>query len=313
MELMEMEMETKSKTIKLITHNGSFHADDIFAAATLSLMLEKRGESFKIIRTRNHEIINKGDYVFDVGGIYDEKTDRFDHHQLDFKEKRENNILYSSFGLVWKKYGKELCGSEKVKEIIDNKLVISIDANDNGVDLCKNNFENILPYTVIDVFSVFSPTALENMEKDTQFLKVFAWAKEILKREVKKANDQIEIKKIIQNFYQSSYDKRLIVIDTLKVSRYEIWDALQEFSEPLFIVYSTADDWRIVAMRSNNNSFKNRKDFPKTWASLRDEEFQKISKVSDAIFCHRGLFLAGVKSKEGAITLAQKALLEPSN
>jgi uncharacterized UPF0160 family protein len=42
---------------------------------------------------------------------------------------------------------------------------------------------------------------------------------------------------------------------------------------------------------------------------LKDEELQKISGVSDATFCHRGLFLAGAKSKEGAIKLAEIALL----
>jgi len=61
-------------------------------------------------------------------------------------------------------------------------------------------------------------------------------------------------------------------------------------------------------MRLNPNSFENRKDFPNTWAGLRDEEFQKVSGVSDAVFCHRGLFLIGAKSKEGAIKLAQIAL-----
>lgn len=42
-----MEMETKNKTTKLITHNGSFHTDDIFAVATLSLMLEKKVKILK--------------------------------------------------------------------------------------------------------------------------------------------------------------------------------------------------------------------------------------------------------------------------
>ena len=110
-------METNNK--KLITHNGSFHTDDIFAAAALSLMLEKKGDSFEIIRTHDPEAIEKGDYVFDVGGIYDEEKNRFDHHQKSFKEKRENDILYSSFGLVWKKYGLEISGSEKIAKIVE--------------------------------------------------------------------------------------------------------------------------------------------------------------------------------------------------
>jgi uncharacterized UPF0160 family protein len=134
------------------------------------------------------------------------------------------------------------------------------------------------------------------------------WAKEILQREIKKANDQIKITRIIQDFYKKSKDKRLVIIDKPKVSRSEIWDALQDFPEPLFVVYGDYENWSIVAMRKEKNIFRNRKDFPKAWAGLRDKELQKISGVSDAVFCHRGLFLAVAKSKEGAIKLAQIAV-----
>jgi len=292
---------------KLITHNGSFHTDDIFACATLCLILEKNDEKFEIIRTKDEEMIKNGDFVFDVGGIYDEEKNRFDHHQRGGAGKRENDIEYSSFGLIWKKFGAEICGSQKVADMIDKKLAAPIDAFDNGIDLIKNNFENILPYTIDNVLSIFSPTSLEDMNKDEQFLKALVWAKEILKREIKKANDKIEITRIIQNSYKKSSDKRLIVIDKPKVSRYEVWDALQDFPEPLFVVYNS-DEWRVVAMRLNYNSFENRKDFPKTWAGLRNEEFQKTSGVFDAIFCHRGLFLASAQSKEGAVKLAQIAV-----
>ena len=291
---------------KLITHDGSFHADDLFACATLCILLEKKGETFEIIRTRDSEIINNGDYVFDVGGIYNEENNRFDHHQKGGAGRRDNGIEYSSFGLVWKKFGEELCGSKESMQIVDNKLVAPIDAGDNGFDLIEKKYD-IFPYLIQDVFSTFKPTSLEDMDIDKQFLKAFVWAKEILSREIKRANDQIEITKIIQNFYKNSNDKRLIIIDTPKVSRFEIWDALQDFSEPLFVVYKT-DEWRIVAMRLNSNSFENRRDFPKAWAGIKDEEFQKVSGVSDATFCHRGLFLTGAKTKEGAIKLAQIAL-----
>lgn len=297
----------KKKKI-LATHDGSFHADDIFACVSLSLMFEKKREKFKIIRTRDEEIIKNSDYVFDVGGIYDSKNNRFDHHQPGGAGKRENGIEYSSFGLVWKKYGEEICGSKKSAEMIDNKLVAHVDADDNGIDLYKNNFKNVFPYLIQDVLAIFKPTSLEDMDKDEQFLKALGWAKEILKREIKKANDQIEITKIIQNFYKNSPNKRLIVIDAPKVSRYEIWDALQDFPGPLFIVYETSDEWRVIAMHLSYNSFENRKNFPKAWAGLRDEELQKISGVSDAIFCHNSLFLIGAKSKEGAIKLAKIAL-----
>ncbi|MEK7471538.1 MAG: MYG1 family protein [Patescibacteria group bacterium] len=298
----------KKNKLKLVTHNGSFHADDVFACATISLMLEKKDKKFEIIRNRDKEIIEDGDYVFDVGGIYDAEKNRFDHHQKGGAGGRLNGIEYSSFGLVWKKFGLEICGIQEVVDFVDQKLVSSIDAGDNGIDLYKNNFKNVLPYTVNDVLSIFSGTALENFDKDEQFFKALVWAKEILKREIKKTNDQIEITKIIQGFYKNSLDKKLVVVDKPKVSRYEIWDALQDFSEPLFVVYGDSEDWSVVAMRKEINSFGNRKNFPTSWGGLKEKELKSITGVSDAVFCHRNLFMAVAKSKEGAIKLAQIAV-----
>mgnify|MGYP001564109313 CR=1 FL=1 len=299
---------SSKKSLKLVTHDGSFHSDDIFAAATLQIYLEKKGEAFEIIRTRDEEIIKNGDFVFDVGGIYDEKNNRFDHHQVGGAGKRENNIPYSSFGLVWQKFGIEIAGSGDTADFVEQKLVTPVDANDNGIDLFQGNFPDILAYTVQDVFAIFSPTALESLEKDEQFAKALVWAKEILRREIKKANDQTEIRKIIRDFYTKTKDKRLIVIDAPKVSRFEIWDALQYYPEPLFVVSGGDEDWYTVAMRKEKNSFGNRKDFPAPWAGLKMKKLRAITGVSDAVFCHNNLFLAVANSKEGAIKLAQIAV-----
>jgi uncharacterized UPF0160 family protein len=297
------------KTVKkLVTHDGSFHSDDIFACATLCLFLEKNGEKFKIIRTRDEEEIKSGDYVFDVGGIYDEKTNRFDHHQIGGAGKRANGIEYAACGLVWKKFGIELCSSREVVDVIDQKLFSPIDAFDNGISLYKSNFDDVLPFTINDVMSVFSPTSLENMSKDEQFLKAISFAKEILQREIKKTGDRIEITKIIQDFYKNSIDNRIVVVDKPKVSRYEVWNALQDFSEPLFVIYGDGDGWAAVAMKKEKNSFINRKNFPKSWAGLKDEELENVTGVPGAVFCHRGLFLTVAKTKEGAIKLAQIAV-----
>ena len=297
----------KKKSIKLVTHDGSFHADDIFAAAALSIMLSNKGETFEIIRTRDQKIINNADYVFDLGRIYKENLNRFDHHQTGGAGEREG-IPYSSFGLVWKKFGGEITGNKKITDIIERKLVMPVDVNDNGVDLYKNNFPNIFPYTLQDVFAIFSPTAFEDLDKNKQFIKALAWAKEILQREIKKAKDQIEIAKIIKNFYKKTKDKKLIIIDKPKVSRFEIWDALQDFPEPLFVVYGDKEDWSIVAMRKEKNSFGSRKNFPISWGGLSYKDLQKITGVSNAVFCHRALFMAVAKSKEGAVKLAQLAI-----
>ena len=301
---MGMEMNTNKK--KLITHDGSFQADDIFAAASLSLFLEKRGEDFEIIRTRNPKIIETGDYVFDVGGIYDSATNRFDHHQLSFQEKRSNGILYSSFGLVWKKFGIELCNSDKAKEIIDNKLVAPIDANDNGFDLVENKYD-ISPYGIENFFYSMRPSWSENiLEMNKNFEKCVSIAKIVLEREIVYAKDFIQAQKEVKEIYEKTSDKKIIILD----KDYSHQPNYSDFSDLLFVIYPRESDgfWTLRAVRKDENKFDNRKNLPSSWATLRDEELQKVTGVENAVFCHRALFMAIAKTKEGAIKLAQIAL-----
>ncbi len=293
---------------KLITHNGPFHSDDIFAAATLSLYLEKQGEEFEIIRTRDEEIIKNADYVFDVGGIYDEAANRFDHHQQGGAGKRENNIDYASFGLVWKKFGTEMCGSQKSRDIIDTKVASPIDAHDNGI-LLVDFKKDIYPYTIQRVFEmVMRPTWQEDISLTNDFFFMCVnMAKEILKREIKHAQDRILAEENVLQLYNASVDKRIIFLDKY----YPFSDVISSFPEPLFVVSPRREDslWAIIAVSNPGpKTFINRKDLPEAWAGLRDEELQKVTGVSDAIFCHRGKYLAVAGSKDGAMKLAQIAV-----
>ncbi len=299
---------------KLVTHNNSFHSDDIFACATLCLLLKKKGENFEIIRTRDEEIINNADYVFDVGGIYDETKDRFDHHQKGgvggrfflSNEGKEELIEYSSFGLIWKKFGIELCGDKKVVDIVDKKLVAPIDAGDNGFDLVENKYE-IYPYFIHHVFSSMEPTWREdNSKKDEIFLKCVEIAKIILSREIIQAHDALLAEDKVIEIYNNTQDKRIIILD----KHYPYEYALKDFPEPLFVIYPREIDnsWTIKAIRKDPQTFNNRKDFPISWGGLRIEELIKVTGVNDAVFCHKGLFLAVAKTKEGAIKLAQIAV-----
>src|SRR3990167_2930192 len=76
------------------THDGSFHADEVTACAFL--ILYNFIDKDKIHRTRDPIEINNCEYVCDVGGIYDPKHKRFDHHQKEYKEE------LSSAGMVLK-------------------------------------------------------------------------------------------------------------------------------------------------------------------------------------------------------------------
>ena len=147
----------------------------------------------------------------------------------------------------------------------------------------------------------------EDVTDDEMFLKCVAIAKEILMREIIQAKDGVLAEEIIIATYEKTVDKRIIVLD----KNYSFEYSLNNFPEPLFIISpnrTIKDKWSVRAVRKDPKTFVNKKDFPKLWAGLRDEELQKISGVPDAVFCHRALFMAVAKSKEGAIKLAQIAI-----
>jgi hypothetical protein len=58
---------TNMKTV--VTHNGKFHPDDVFAVATI--MLVEGNENVTVVRTREKAVISGADWVVDVGGEYD--------------------------------------------------------------------------------------------------------------------------------------------------------------------------------------------------------------------------------------------------
>jgi uncharacterized UPF0160 family protein len=298
------------KRKKLITHNGSFHSDDIFACATLSILLEKEEQRFEVIRTRDQKTIDSADYVFDVGGIHDPLTNRFDHHQKGGAGKRENGIEYSSFGLVWKKFGTKICGTEEVAKIIDDRLVAPVDAFDNGIDLVENKHK-ISPYFIQHLFFTMRPFVSEksSVVNNKLFLESVLIAKKILLREIMHTKDTVLSEQNIISIYNETKDKRILILDENFHDHNE--EILSKLNETLFVIYPKEDKmWGIRAVKESPKTFKNRKDFPRAWAGLRDEELQNITKIKEAVFCHKGLFLAVAKSKEGAIKLAELALLE---
>lgn len=300
-------MENKNnKKIKLVTHNGSFHADDVFACATLTLIMEKWGQDFEVIRTRDMSVIQTGDYVFDVGCIYDPDTNRFDHHQMGGAGKRDNGIEYSSFGLVWKHLGKELCGSQEIWERVERKLCQPIDAGDNGQNITKAVYENVFPYELHNAISIFLPTWKEkDTDRDVVFLELVSHAKKILSREIVLGSHFAEGKEKVLEAYNNTQDKRVIVLN----EHYSWKDILINFPEPLYVVSEREDGtWSVHAVLQEINSFKNRKDLPQSWAGLQNEDLVKVTGVEDAVFCHRAMFLAVAKSKAGAIKLAELAI-----
>lgn len=289
--------------MKIATHNGTFHADDVFGVALLKTLYPDA----EFIRTRDEALLKTADIVLDVGAVYDPAKKRFDHHQQGAPQ-RENGITYSAFGLLWKEYGLEYCGgNEAVWEQIDKELVQFIDAFDNGNDLYELNGKGVAPFDITDIVRIFNPRMLTTSETfDEQFFKAVELAAGILERFVAKISDRLKGEEMFWKAYQDATDKRFVILNTYV----PIAGIAEEYPNVLFVVYpsETGEQWMVQAVRKTLKSFESRKLLPEKWASLRSDELAAISGVSDAVFCHTKRFIAGARSKEGALQLLKQAL-----
>lgn len=300
-------MMKKSK--KLVTHNGSFHVDDLFATAVLSILNK---EKIKIIRTRDPEIIATGDYVYDVGGVYDEALRHFDHHQKGGAGKRENGIPYSSLGLVWKAYGEKICGSKEAALEIEEKIVEPIDAKDNGVDISVPKYNGIISYSAEQIFHAYAPTWLEeNNDIDKIFKNEVKKIVQLLEREIEIAKTDVLGKELIRKAYIASENKKVILLKK-DFPRYLVQNVLPNFSEPIYFIYPSghSEYWKVEAVRENLNTMKSRKLFPEAWRGLMhgSKKLYEMTGVEGFRFCHSSGFFLNTTTKEGAIKLAQIAL-----
>ncbi len=289
----------------IVTHNGAFHTDEIFAVATILLALS--GKKSRIVRTRDESFFGSADFVVDVGGVYEPSTNRFDHHQIGGAGARENNLPYASFGLVWRKYGEELSGSKEAARRIDLRLVCPVDAVDNGVASAGMIFENIYSYTITDFFSSFYPLYnAGHADTDKAFLEAVTAAKELLQREIDRTYVVIELEERVREIYSGTEKKEIIIFD----DRYPWKEVLIAYPEPVYVIYpdKNNDAWAVKAVNVGPQSFALRKPFPEEWAGKQGRDLAEASGVPDAIFCHNARFIAIAKSKEGAMALANKAL-----
>jgi len=284
----------------IATHNGNFHADDVFSIAALKCIFP----SFKLIRTRDSELIAKADIVLDVGGEYDADADRFDHHQRGGAGERENGIPYSSFGLIWQKYGLQICEDDQnVADAVDKGLVSTIDAIDCGH--VEGVYHGI---SLSQTIGMFNPTWQEDSHFDACFDEAVEFASRVLMRFIASANGGISAKTIVAEAIEKAADSRVIVLE-----KYTPWKrtvlALSE--EALYMVYpSQTGQWRIQTVPVELGSFEDRKSLPKPWAGLSDKALKDVTGIDDAMFCHNGCFIAGAESFESTMKMAAMALAE---
>jgi uncharacterized UPF0160 family protein len=282
--------------MNIVTHDERFHADDVFSTALMQIIF---GDDANVKRSRDAKVIENADIVYDVGGIYDEEKNRFDHHQQGGSGERDNGIPYAAFGLVWKKWGEELCGSKQAADIVDKKLVQVIDARDNGFQTHEKKHEDYTSYSIDTMIKSFVPSWKEEERYDERFFNAVNFVRPILEREIELVKHKMEAIPLVEKAYSDAEDKRVIILD-----RFIPWaEVLNKYEEPAFVIAPDllSGKWKMVAVQEEG--FVNRIDPPMEWRGLYDEDLQKVTGVSDAVFCHRSGFLCVAGSREGIMKM----------
>ena len=293
--------------MKVATHSGSFHADEVFALAALTLL----HPAVEIVRTRDADALAAADLRVDVGFRDDPATGDFDHHQKGGAGERPNGVRYASFGLVWREFGARVCdGDADVAARVDQSLVQGVDANDTGQAVVAPIVEGVRPMTVSGVIGGLNRRWDEDLtaeDERARFDAAVELARGIVEREIASAAAGQRAVRIVEAAVGRARDPRVIELER-DVPWKEV--VVTQAPDALFVVYPKRQGWGLEAVPRELGSFTNRRDLPEAWAGLDGPDLARLTGVQDALFAHAKRFLAVARSREGIAALAEQALAE---
>lgn len=250
--------------MKLITHKGVFHADEVFAIAILSKIYRE----YELIRTydiTDYHLKSKFCFVLDIGREYTPSKHNFDHHQ-DPKLPATNILIYDYLANdIHKIYGIDKSMAEKFDDIVKSKLLNFISDMDVGSILEEDirNIPNIS--SIISGFNVF----------ENGFDMALDLAKNVVEStfiNAKKAIDTLVIWKSLENVNPYVKIQR---DDTVMVD----WKSLaKEDNIYLLIQPNARGGWQIVSRSTNEyiipsddkQSFRHNSGFMVVYPELSD-------------------------------------------
>lgn len=298
-----------------ITHGGQMHADDVFATAILILLNEVRNNSEPLLVYRAKDEKELEGIGFDTDKdpiIYDIGLGQFDHHQKGGNGRRPNGIPYASAGLLWRRFGKEICNhfGFNMTEMVDKSLIEGIDARDNGVNIestCEpgQSEESINQYTVSDIVmarnSVYAP--------NIAFMSSVGFAVSILYTEIIRLSEiwSDENKNIIVEAANLMTNGNILILP--KFIQWKYWLNKLSMDNSLYrdimiVIYpSKRGGYQWMLVPNTPTSFNTKISAPVGICGLPREELRKL--FPDAIFIHPNGFTGSNDTLEGAVEVAK--------
>ena len=270
------------------THNGKFHADDVFSAALLLYL----NPEIRIFRG-NRVPEDFAGIVFDIG------RGRYDHHQKDSRI-RENGIPYAAFGLLWEELGADILG-EELAEKFDESFVQPLDNNDNTGE--KNELASLI--------GSFNPAWDSEDNNDEAFFQAVSVAGMILdhkferylgnERADQRVNELLKAKE--EQSLENTEDSRILVLP-------EFVPCQKRLSETqiAFVIFPSNRGGYCIQPQKKEYSMNYKCSFPSEWLGLEGEELVQVTGLESASFCHKGGFLMTMGTLEDALEACRISL-----
>lgn len=278
----------------LVTHGGTFHADDVFSTALIMMANginnDARDIEIKRVFKVPEELVNDPSVViYDIGG------GQYDHHQPD-AEVRNNGIKYAAFGLLWRELGSLFVREERVAQF-DEEFVQILDNTDNTGE------RNMLSNIVSSLNPLWDKGDCETTEQ--QFGIAWVRAVNILEREFERINSKDRASSIVSDALVASNEGDIVVLPQFAPG----WQEKLVPSKAKFIVFPSLRGGYNAQVVPKELGLQDAKiPFPSSWAGLRDADIQEVSGIDGLTFCHAGRFLCAADTVESAIKACEKAI-----
>lgn len=296
----------------LVTHSGGFHADELLS----SVILTRLFPDAEIVRSRAPEWITPAPdrIIYDVGGAYDADLRIFDHHQRG-APLRDDGQPYSSFGLVWKHFGRDYIASfnvppehiESVHASVDGNLVLPIDLVDNGAISPSGPLAGL---SLSSLLETLKPDFDDrDGDADNQaFQKALVVARSFVEAGVARSAAKLRAEALVTKAIEATGPGRVLELPMGMPFRAAIVKAGADHL--LFVVHPRDKDWCLTGIRRSEDGFELRADLPAAWAGLTNHDLEVASGVEGATFCHNGRFIAAAKTRDAALAMAEIAVTE---
>ncbi|WP_404665082.1 MYG1 family protein [Rhabdochlamydiaceae symbiont of Dictyostelium giganteum] len=278
------------------THDGSFHADEVTAAALLIVF--DCIDPHHIIRSRKESELTPCEYVCDVGGIYDPSLKRFDHHQVGYAGE------LSSAGMILLHLLETNVIDQKTFTFLKDSFVQGVDDHDNG----RSTFE-VGVSTFSHVISQFVPPSYQvsSHEMKEAFDQAVAFTVGHIRRLLSRYHYIKACENRVHHVMKKGHD--VLIFDEAMPWMDIFFENGGESHPALFVIMPADSHWKLRGIPPHTLDRMNvRKPLPLAWSGLMGEALKEISQIEGAIFCHKGRFISIWETKEDAMKALQEVL-----